>query len=100
MLTQEEKTQLAIDAMQLRSNVIDAKWDKETITDVLEPLRDADKGEDLWSVFNVIQEKITQGGYKAALQGAKARKVRKIKSFERDLNVNQQLFQLATALLN
>jgi len=100
MLTQEEKRQLAIDAMQLRTNVIDAKWDEETITDVLEPLRDADKGEDLWSVFNVIQEKITQGGYKAALQGAKVRKVRKIKSFERDLNINQQLFRLATTLLN
>lgn len=100
MLTQEEKKQLAIDAMQLRTNVLDAKWDEDTITDVLEPLRDADKGDDLWSVFNVIQEKITQGGYKAALQGAKVRKVRKIKSFERDLNVNQQLFRLATALIN
>jgi len=51
-------------------------------------------------VFNVIQEKVTQGGFSAALRGAKVRKVRKIKSFEKDLKVNKELFKLATALLN
>ena len=99
-LTPVEQRQLAIDAMQLRTNRIDATWDEETIQDVLTPIRDADKGNDLWSVFNVIQEKITQGGYSAALNGAKVRKVRKIKSFEKDLEVNQKLFKLATALIN
>jgi hypothetical protein len=99
-LTPAEQRQLAIDAMQLRTNRIDAVWDEETIQDVLTPIRDADKGSDLWSVFNVIQEKITQGGYSAALNGAKVRKVRKIKSFEKDLEVNQKLFKLATALVN
>ena len=99
-LSPEEQRQLAIDAMQLRTNRIDAEWDEETIQDVLTPTRDADKGSDLWSVFNVIQEKITQGGYSAALNGAKVRKVRKIKSFEKDLEVNQKLFKLATALIN
>lgn len=99
-LTPAEQRQLAIDAMQLRTNRIDAEWDEETIQDVLTPLRDADKGNDLWKVFNVIQEKITQGGYSAALNGAKVRKVRKIKSFEKDLEVNQKLFKLATALVN
>ena len=99
-LTPTEQRQLAIDAMQLRTNRIDAVWDEETIQDVLTPTRDADKGNDLWTVFNVIQEKITQGGYSAALNGAKVRKVRKIKSFEKDLEVNQKLFKLATALIN
>jgi hypothetical protein len=99
-LSPAEQRQLAIDAMQLRTNRIDAEWDEETIQDVLTPTRDADKGNDLWKVFNVIQEKITQGGYSAALNGAKVRKVRKIKSFEKDLEVNQKLFKLATALIN
>lgn len=99
-LTPVEQRQLAIDAMQLRTNRIDAVWDDETIQDVLTPIRDADKGNDLWKVFNVIQEKITQGGYSAALNGTKVRKVRKIKSFEKDLEVNQKLFKLATALIN
>ena len=58
-----------------------------------------DKGNDLWRVFNVVQEKITQGDFHAALTGAKVRKVRKIKSFEKDLKVNKELFKLATALV-
>ena len=58
-----------------------------------------DKGDDLWKVFNIVQEKITQGDFSAALRGAKVRKVRKIKSFEKDLKVNQDLFKLATSLV-
>jgi hypothetical protein len=75
------------------------EYDEETIEDILEPTRDEDKGNDLWKVFNVVQEKITQGGFSAALIGAKVRKVRKIKSFEKDLKINQDLFKLATALV-
>jgi len=74
-------------------------YDAETIEDILDPKRDEDKGDDLWRVFNVVQEKITQGDFHAALTGAKVRKVRKIKSFEKDLKVNKELFKLATALI-
>tara|TARA_R110002050_G_scaffold291238_1_gene445575 strand:- start:939 stop:1781 length:843 start_codon:yes stop_codon:yes gene_type:complete len=106
ILTPEEKSKLALDAMLIRAGIAPdsdkAKkfnYDKETIEDILDPKRDADKGDDLWRVFNVIQEKITQGDFHAALTGAKVRKVRKIKSFEKDLKVNKQLFKLATALV-
>lgn len=105
-LTQEEKNKLALDAMLIRAGIApDSKeakkfeYDEETIEDILEPTRDEDKGNDLWRVFNVVQEKITQGGFSAALVGAKVRKVRKIKSFEKDLKINQDLFKLATALV-
>lgn len=105
-LSQEEKQQLAIDAMLIRAGIKpnsvearDINYDVETIEDILSPKRDADKGDDLWRVFNVIQEKITQGEFHAALVGAKVRKVRKIKSFEKDLQVNKELFKLATALV-
>ena len=105
-LTQEEKNKLALDAMLIRAGITpDSKeakkfeYDEETIEDILEPTRDEDKGNDLWRVFNVVQEKITQGGFSAALIGAKVRKVRKIKSFEKDLKINQDLFKLATALV-
>ena len=74
-------------------------YDDETIEDILDPKRKEDEGDDLWKVFNVVQEKITQGEFHAALKGAKVRKVRKIKSFEKDLKVNKDLFQLATSLL-
>ena len=106
ILTQEEKNKLALDAMLIRAGIEpgsekakEFNYDDETIEDILDPKRDADKGNDLWKVFNVVQEKITQGDFHAALTGAKVRKVRKIKSFEKDLKVNKELFKLATALV-
>ena len=108
ILTKDEKQKLALDAMLIRAGIAPDsdkakkfEYDKETIEDILEPKRNEDKGDDLWKVFNVIQEKITQGEFHAALKGAntKVRKVRKIKSFEKDLQVNKELFKLATALV-
>ena len=105
-LTQEEKNKLALDSMLVRAGIEPGSekatkfnYDDETIEDILDPKRKEDKGDDLWRVFNVIQEKITQGEFHAALRGAKVRKVRKIKSFEKDLKVNKELFKLATALI-
>jgi hypothetical protein len=106
VLTQDEKNKLALDAMLIRAGIEPGSekakkfnYDDETIIDILDPKRDEDKGDDLWRVFNVVQEKITQGDFHAALTGAKVRKVRKIKSFEKDLKVNKELFKLATALV-
>lgn len=105
-LTKEEQEKLALDAMLVRAGIVPGSekakefvYDEETIQDILEPKRDEDRGNDLWKTFNVIQEKITQGDFHAALRGAKVRKVRKIKSFEKDLEVNKKLFKLATNLL-
>lgn len=106
ILTEEEKNKLAVDAMLVRAGIKigsdkakEFEYDEETITDILDPKRKEDVGDSLWKVFNVVQEKITQGEFHAALKGAKVRKVRKIKSFEKDLSVNKELFKLATALI-
>tara|TARA_B100000212_G_scaffold81185_1_gene58194 strand:+ start:2375 stop:3220 length:846 start_codon:yes stop_codon:yes gene_type:complete len=106
VLTQQEKNKLALDAMIIRAGIQPGtekaskfNYDDETIEDILDPKRKEDKGDDLWRVFNVVQEKITQGEFHAALKGAKVRKVRKIKSFEKDIKINQELFKLATALV-
>ena len=108
ILTKDQKEKLALDAMLIRAGITPDtdkakkfEYDKETIEDIIDPKRNEDKGDDLWKVFNVIQEKITQGEFHAALKGAetKVRKVRKIKSFEKNLEVNKKLFKLATALV-
>ena len=100
MLTPEEQRQLAIDAMALRSSNPDAKFDEASIEEILTATRKEDEGDSLWLVFNRVQESIINGGYSAALRGSKVRKVKKIKSFEKDLEVNQKLFKLATAFVN
>jgi hypothetical protein len=106
ILSPEQKSKLALDAMLIRAGIkpgsekaSEFNYDEETIIDILDPKRKEDEGDDLWKVFNVIQEKITQGDFHAALTGAKVRKVRKIKSFEKELEVNKKLFKLATALV-
>lgn len=100
MLTPQEQRQLAIDAMALRTTNPDAQYTEASIEEVLKATRKEDEGDSLWLVFNRVQEAIINGGYSAALRGSKVRKVKKIKSFEKDLEVNQKLFKLATAFVN
>jgi predicted transcriptional regulator YdeE len=61
---------------------------------LLEPTRPEDKGNDLWSVFNVLQEKILEGDFQY-MAGAKIRKARKVKNFKQDMEINQKLFAVA-----
>lgn len=106
ILNKEEQHKLALDAMLIRAGITPGSeqaskfnYDEETLEEILEPRRKEDEGDNLWKTFNRIQEAVTQGGFHAALKGAKVRKVRKIKSFEKDLKINQELFKLASALV-
>jgi hypothetical protein len=62
--------------------------------DLLTPTRPEDKGSDLWSVYNVVQEKLTHGMFNYGY-GTKVRKARKIKNFNKDLELNEKLYGLA-----
>ena len=64
------------------------------LDDFVRPVRDEDKGNDLWKVFNVVQEKVLTGDFEY-VSGAKLRKSRAIKSFKKDLEVNAKLFAIA-----
>jgi len=101
-LTEKQQKDLAFKAFLLRQGIAleseqakEVKISDEVLENILETQRAEDAGSDLWVTFNRVQEAITQGGFQGALQGAKIRKVRKIKSFEKDLKLNQQLFDLA-----
>ena len=61
---------------------------------LLEPTRDEDKGTDLWTIFNVVQEKILNGDFNY-ISGVKQRKARKVKNFKQDMEINQKLFAMA-----
>jgi len=106
ILSEEEKHQLATDSMLIRAGIkigseqaSGIEYNIITLKSLLSPNRDEDRGNDLWKVFNTLQEKIIQGDFHVALTGAKVQKVRKIKSFEKDIKVNRELFKLATNLL-
>lgn len=98
VMTEEQQKDFALKAYLLRRGIEltdEVKVEEEVLEGILSSRRKQDEGNDLWLTFNRVQEAITQGGFKGALNGAKVRQVRKIRSFEKDLKINQDLFELA-----
>ena len=67
---------------------------KIDLKDLLTPTRKEDNGSDLWSVYNVVQEKLTHGMFEYGYASTK-RKARKIKNFQQDIKLNTKLWELA-----
>ena len=86
-------------ALATRFTESDLQYITVDIMELLKPTRKEDSGSDLWSVFNVIQEKILDGDFNYNA-GNKSRKARKIKNFSQDLKVNKELFALALEFAN
>lgn len=58
-----------------------------------------DKGNDLWTTYNVIQENIVKGGlFGRSKTTGKSQKTREIKSLDKDLKVNKLLWLLTTEM--
>jgi hypothetical protein len=88
VLTEAQMNDFAAKASALRT--------KKTVNimSVLEPTRKEDVGNDLWLVFNRVQEKILGGSYTSG-----GRKARSVKNFQKDIQLNEQLFELAESYL-
>ena len=71
------------------------KVSDEDLNDILEPVRDEDRDDSLWSVFNVLQEKMIKGGFSAAGKNGKVRRQRPIISVKKDVDYNQRLWAFA-----
>lgn len=90
ILTQPQMLKFANDAAALRSK------QKINALDLLKATRSEDEGNNLWNVFNRIQEKILAGDF---VYGNKKRKARTIKNFQQDIKINEELYQLAEIYL-
>ena len=102
MLTDEQKTALATEVVKIRKGFEDDEnyvVDAEVVEDILTPVRNEDKGNDLWTIFNICQEKMIKGGF--GFRGAtnKLRKQRGITSIKKDMDFNQRLWQTASQYL-
>ena len=98
-LNEEKAVEFAKKALTTRFNEKEMKRIKIDIKDILKPVRVEDKGKDLWSIFNVVQEKIIEGDFEYMAAG-KTRKARQIKNFKQDQKVNKDLFELALEYVN
>ena len=69
------------------------------IDGLLTPVRKEDEGNDLWSIFNIVQEKIITGDFEYIV-GSKVRKAREIKNFKQDQKINKEMFEVALEYVN
>ena len=87
ILTDDEIDNFTYNALQIRfTNAVGIN-----INDVVKPLRLEDNSDDLWTVFNVVQEKLIRGG----IQLPSKRRSRPINNFVNDNNINTKLWELA-----
>jgi hypothetical protein len=93
-LTTKEKIKLTKEALKLRFN--DPKMiSGETIESILTPNRVEDEGNNLWKVFNTIQEKFVRGGFNYSLDGGNKRTAKPINSIINSNKINTELWEIA-----
>ncbi len=97
-LTTDQMKDLAHKSLTTRFTEEQLKVVNINLDEIINPVRDEDKGNDLWSVFNVIQEKIISGDF-SYLSGDKSRKAREVKNFKQDIDINKKLFTMANELV-
>lgn len=93
-LSTKEKIQLTKEALKLRFGKPEMLSEK-TIEDILTPNRVEDEGNNLWNVFNTIQEKFVRGGFKYSVNDKNPRTARSINNIINANKVNTELWELA-----
>jgi hypothetical protein len=105
-MTKTERFEFAMKAIALREpgtfvkddGTIDGdKVQKSTnIENIISPVRGEDKAENLWTVFNVVQERMVNGGYERTSFGNNRRSITKgITNAARNIEYNRILWGLA-----
>lgn len=104
-LTEDEQKELAYEVVKIRKNLGDnvdnnrIGVDEPMLWDILTPLRPDDCGTDLWTIFNVCQEKMMKGGYYSSTKTNRKMKQRSITSIKKNLEFNQRLWKKAESIL-
>jgi hypothetical protein len=98
-LTNNEKHALATAAIEVR---FDSEQAEVSPHGLLIPYRPEDRGNDLWTTFNVVQENLIRGGVGYTTRNSKGRKVyrrsRPVRGIDGDLKLNRALWRQAEEL--
>ena len=101
-LTDEQKQELAIEVIKIRKGIEENETyavEQDVVEDILTPVREEDKSNDLWTIFNICQEKLIKGGFFNKTNKNKLRKVKSITSIKKDMEYNQRLWLTASRYL-
>jgi hypothetical protein len=66
---------------------------------ILQPLRSEDKPEDLWTTFNIVQERLVKGEFDRQTMNGRRTKPRGITNASRHLDFNRVLWEIAESYL-
>ena len=67
---------------------------------ILDPIRGEDKKEDLWTVFNVVQERLVKGEFERQTMSGRKTSPKGINNATRHLNFNKVLWTIAEEIMN
>jgi hypothetical protein len=93
-LTKDQQESFATEAIKIRmgnGKVVTV----DEIEQVLQATRPEDEGDTLWCVLNRVQESLIRGGVAFTNERGKTRKSKPLKNFAQDMQVNQDLWELA-----
>ena len=101
----DDREQFAIQALAAREPHLfvkeDGTIDMKALTastnplDIIQPIRGEDEATNLWSVFNVIQERMIKGGYNRRSTNGRNSTTKGVSSASRSIELNKKLWQIA-----
>ncbi len=108
-LNNDQKEEFVIKAIAAREPQVfikeDGTIDTKKVTliinpkQIIDPIREEDNQDDLWTVFNIIQERLVKGIFdRQTLSGRKA-KPRGISNVSRNINFNTKLWEIAESYM-
>ncbi|RBB38191.1 hypothetical protein DPV79_19135 [Burkholderia reimsis] len=98
-LDREEQHAFARSALTLRYDPADAEAPAPiSESQLLAPRRFADRRDDLWTVFNRVQENLTKGGLHGRSRSGRAMSTRPITGIDQNVKLNRALWMLADAM--
>ncbi|WP_213762433.1 DUF932 domain-containing protein [Caballeronia sp. dw_19] len=98
-LTRDEQHALARSALALRYDPTDTEAPAPiTESQLLAPRRFEDRRDDLWTVFNRIQESLTKGGLHGRSRNGRAMFTRPVTGIDQNVKLNRALWMLADAM--
>lgn len=97
VLSNEQRVDFAHAAAQLRYN--NAGHIPYAPSRLLEARRAIDQGDDVWHVYNVVQENVMRGGVIGTSASGRATRTRGIRAIREDVRINTGLWHLAMNLL-
>jgi hypothetical protein len=96
ILTLDEKKDFANEAIKLR-------WENNknvkniSLNDMILPTREGDMGDDMWKVFNVVQEKLVRGGLIYRTDSGRNVRTRQLTDVVGNTKFNRELWELASS---